>query len=660
MGIFSKLGRSISSGFSTGLSAGLRDLSNQYDEEREIRTRQRLSNEDAIKKQVWGTSPIGRREVGPYMGMTSRHEDVLFTDEISKLGIKADNAVTNSQDQFLTSTGERGQEQVDDSINEGTLTQKIQKVNAAHDEVKAYLETNKSILNSEQISTLQNNLTILSETQQQLADQYKKVVLRDTDDVVLAQERTHYGAMLNKFGYEGYEAIIDETVSSPEWRDIKLAEQRYKVVNGLLSQQGGPRKAEHFINRYGTTDKEALMYIVENYRATQELDISKQFIGNNLTNAKNQQEMQHVYEQVNRLPDGIEKENNMRLLFNKSEAAIKDREISYNRFVYQEATNIARQWTLDEKASKQLGKQALTYSTEVQAYRSWSSDDPEVRREAIKQANAIYGDIQNRKSYQRHLIGDLSLPDVVAIKRLQQVNVGTSVQSAKQSIIDDESLTQEERVKALQLFESVGARIGFQTMGPDGDTDTETLTKIHKGFPSWMDDQPAMEDRLVERYIEVIDASLLGQDVQGFPLAGPMKSEIDRISEARRDLEKKEMQGMAPVGATGRVLQRLMRNYFGEGANYSPVKEDPDAAERVPSSPVEEEGLSADLKEQYDQIVSDHPEVARLRGQSLENLTPEEEEIVRKYRSSLQGRALGQVGSAISAFAGAVTPEGRA
>ena len=116
MSIFSKLGKSISKGFSTGLSSGFQNLSDKYDEERQLRTRQSITTEGAFDRNLFEQGPTGR-------GLAYQHADrdtgelhVYTTSEINKMVEAADSAVTKAQSQYLLSPGERGVDVPDESV----------------------------------------------------------------------------------------------------------------------------------------------------------------------------------------------------------------------------------------------------------------------------------------------------------------------------------------------------------------------------------------------------------------------------------------------------------------------------------------------------------------------------------------------------------------
>ena len=196
MSIFSKLGKSISKGFSTGLSSGLQTLSDKYDEERQLRTRQSITTEGAFDRNLFEQGgPTGRQLSYQHAGRDTGELNVYTTPEINKMVEAADSAVTKAQSQYLLSPGGRGVDVPDKSVTLSTVNEELLNVNKNHDAITSYLNTHSKWLSNEQKNELQNQKNILAEEQKKLAAYTGRIIKRDTPDPVLQKELAHYSAV---------------------------------------------------------------------------------------------------------------------------------------------------------------------------------------------------------------------------------------------------------------------------------------------------------------------------------------------------------------------------------------------------------------------------------------------------------------------------------
>jgi hypothetical protein len=666
MSIFSKLGKSISKGFSTGLSSGFQNLSDKYDEERQLRTRQSITTEGAFDRNLFEKGgPTGR-------GLAYQHADrdtgelhVYTTPEINNMVEAADSAVTKAQSQYLLSPGERGVDVPDKSVTLSTVNEELLNVNRNHDAITSYLNTHSKWLSNEQKNELQNQQKILAEEQKKLAAYTGKIIKRDTPDPVLQKELAHYSAVATGEGYNLWQETLNAIGGSPDYLDFKGTQQRLSVVEGLMGQAGGFRKARQFVNKYGMDDSSFLMQVIDNGQAAKELGIIKNSAMDLIEKATGQREIQHAYDMASKeFPEGPEKEIEMRKLFDRSLSMIEQQNAAYNQYIEDAAVRIAgdmnryggrrlqfegddplaRLAVADPTSLYGKSQQVAKEKVQPEAFNAFS---PQVREMAIRQANAQFPHMATRRKYNNRLIGGLTIPDVVAIAALQQVNVGSTAQVGRESILEDQSLTQEERVKALQLFESVGGEIGFDVLAETRD-DLGTLTAIHQGFPAWWDQKTVIEDRLFEAAQIDIEAAVSGKTRSGRTLETGPQNEIQSIDEARLDLEQREMTGMIPVGASKRIFDRLSNHYMGTAEMDILV----DVDEEPASSPQPEvaEDSPENLKSEYDRIIRENPGITAPGGEgrrAISNLTSEEQEIVQKYRSMRRGKSWQRISSAI-------------
>lgn len=644
MSIFSKLGKSISKGFSTGLSSGLQTLSDKYDEERQLRTRQSITTEGAFDRNLFEQGgPTGRQLSYQHAGRDTGELNVYTTPEINKMVEAADSAVTKAQSQYLLSPGGRGVDVPDKSVTLSTVNEELLNVNKNHDAITSYLNTHSKWLSNEQKNELQNQKNILAEEQKKLAAYTGRIIKRDTPDPVLQKELAHYSAVATGEGYDLWQETLNAIGGSQDYLDFKGTEQRLSVVEGLMGQAGGFRKARQFVNKYGTDDSSFLMQIIDNGQAAKELGIIKNSAMDLIENAKGQREIQHAYDMASKeFPEGPEKEIEMRKLFDRSLSMIEQQNAAYSQYIEDASVRIAgdmnrygarqlqfegddplaRLAVADPTSLHGKGQQVAKEKVQPEAFNAFS---PRVREMAIRQANAQFPHMATRRKYNNRLIGGLTIPDVVAIAALQQVNVGSTAQVGRESILEDQSLTQEERVKALQLFESVGSEIGFDVIAETRD-DLATLTAIHQGFPSWWDQKTVIEDRLFEAAQIDIEAAVSGKTRSGRTLQTGPQNEIQSIDEARLDLEQREMTGMIPVGASKRIFDRLSNHYMGtaEMDILVDVDEEP-AASPQPEAAAEDLAL----KERGESII-EKISMAQASGQPV-NLTPQEEKELEEY-----------------------------
>ena len=281
---------------------------------------------------------------------------------------------------------------------------------------------------------------------------------------------------------------------------------------------------------------------------------------------------------------------------------------------------------------------------------------------ATESAMVEFPELARRNKYQRQAIGGLTIPDIVAMRSLQQMNLGMDASAAKQLIFTDDSLNQNERIKAIELFEEVGMSIGFDVISDDRNN-AATLTQIHKGFPDWWNQKTKVEDRVLESNVKAFELQVKGLDPLGQRLSGgPVDPQL-ALDQARKTFENRELKGELPVGASKRLIDRLTMRFLPELTTVRQTPVGPEAqsgeagdggnAVLTASENVNEraEGDSEekrfqDLKRQYIRILGSKP--------NLENLTREEQDIVREYMELDKKITNKYIGSGILTGAGYV------
>ena len=664
MSIFSKLGRSISSGFSTGLTQGLQDLSTQYENERKLRLSQQVQAEGSIARSAYAAAS-GPRERGA-TGLQVGNVDPVYTvTEIDKFGQDVDNLITQTQTQYLTGQGKRGQSQIVEDVTLNTLNTQLLALTEKQNEVSSYLQVNSQYLTPKQKGDLTNQLNLLNAEQKKLQGTIPEVIKRDTQDPTLQAMLVNYSGVYTGIGYEGYANAQQQLGGNPDYVDQVNAEQRLVVVQEMMNQQGGFRKARQFANKYGEEDQTLLLDLIDSAQATAELGITRKGGAELASKAVNQTQIQHAYELVNKgYNAGQEKAILMRQLMDRSMTIMERDAALYSETVEKLSRQIANDQNKVISQEARLNNNSLAnvindsqtqqQSTATQRQDAVTALNPSIRREAIRQANAAFPHIAKRRQYNNRLIGDLTVSDVVAIGALQQVNLGSSPQVALESIQTDKALTLEEKTKAIQLFESVGQDIGLDTMVSDA-LDSETLTQIHQGFPAWWDQKTVIEDRVFEYGKNKIISAAGGTDANGTPLPGGPQNEIELIEAARIDLERRERIGQVPVGATQRIHSRLINEFM--GSTSVPVLIDADeVSASSPQAPQEEEvtaNVSGPITKEAQEIIEQFPEAAdgdwsRLTlSQKAQMRKAGIQEFVRNIPDYLR-RGVGLVGEAVA------------
>mgnify|MGYP003145080218 CR=1 FL=1 len=661
MGIFSKLGRlsgDISSGFTTGIGSGLQSLSEEYEKERQLQqsqdVRRQSSSQSLLSRQLLDAGPAGRQA---YQRQTGATGDIgpIATTEIGKFSVDTEGAITNSEAQFLVGPGERGLDVPVEGIGFETVSLALQRISKTESQMIQYLDSNKLHLDQDQLNEINNNIKQIGEAKTKLTSVYAAVIRRETPDPILQEQLARYGAFYNGLGYDAFADTLSSVEGSEDWKSGELQGQRLKVVINMVKQPGGPRKARAFINERGREDKAILLEWVDNYQAMTDLGITTDLAGKTAEAANSQVTIQHAYDLTARAEEGPAKVAQMRFLIEKSKVLLEGREQEYNQFLWDEASNLANEQNLITARAIQFEKrQGLAQDFIPQAVRerpqAASFDDPEIRRRAFKRAQNMFPDVVARRSYQARQLGNLTIPDIVAIGALQQMNVGLDATAAKQMIFNNDALNQGERIKAIQLFEEVGKQIGFDVITDDRN-DTQTLTAIHQGFPAWWNQKTEIEDRVFDTINTKLTEQLTGQTKDGFLVnEGTPQNLAISIENARQSLEQKEMAGLLPVGAASRLTARLRDQYIGGDIGSvgppSPFAEDEavTSGEIAPSAPIEEAGDAgitddAELKRQGE-VVLDKINQAFFRS-SPANLTEEEERILEQYQEKfgLTGKA---------------------
>ena len=577
MGIFSKLGRlsgDISSGFATGLGSGLQNLSQEYEKERQLRQTQEIRQQGAATSgllKLGGAAAIARHGAA-----TETDPSILgpyIVSEVDKFRTQTKTVIESAASEYITAKGPRGMTGPAENVDINTISVVLGNITKEYETITQYLDTNQAHLDPKAIAELQENLTLLDNERKKLVQVNDEVILRNTGDPVLQHQLKQYTNLLNGTGYERFEALIGTSRGSPGWKEGETQTQRLRVVQSLVSDVGGIRKARQFANKYGKNDTTQLLTFIDTEQALQELGIETNLAGKIASNATEQVQFQHAYDLGSRMDDGPTKQNLIRSILYTSEAALQGREEDFDAYVLQLAGKLAsehnqaisRQYSLEGRGRQSLVAQ-LEYGgavppEEVTTPEVMYFDSPQIRRQAYKIANSQFRDIATRRAYRSHQIGNLTIPDIVAIGALQQMNVGLDATAAKQLILSDDAINQEERILALQLFDAQGTEIGFDIITDDS-LDVQTLTSIQKGFPAFWNQKTEIEDRMFESTTKTFEAVESGRTAEGLRV---QKLSIgDALSQARQDLETREMKGYLPVGASDRIMKRLNRHIYGE------------------------------------------------------------------------------------------------
>ena len=684
MGFFSKLGRlssDIGSGISTGIGTGLQSLSNEYENQRQQRSSQRIRQQGALDS-MGLTSPAGRSIYAGVTGANEGYLPILADEDLNPQIDVANQILASSDSQLLTGKGKRGGEAPAQDITIKSINSHISGLEKQRSALDNWFNTNKNALSSGQVSRVQKTIAELSAKKDELIGVYDQVILRDTDDPVLIDLQRQYGQVYNSIGYKNWAEVTSNLGGTDEYLEGKGQLQRLKVVQSLMGvsptggpqQPGGSRRALQFIEAHAAEDKSQLIEYVNAVRAQQELGVTRTFAQDIALKANSQSDFQQAYDLLGDLPQGVYKQNLTRRVINDSAALLEQRGILFEK----ERIRLADFYA--ETANKRISGQArlggrvdaLTYALQegkdpetdpiVRTQVLRSPNDPDIWRMATEAAMVEFPEIARRNKYQRQAIGGLTIPDIVAMRSLQQMNIGMDASAAKQLIFTDDSLNQNERIKAIELFEEVGMSIGFDVISDDRNN-AATLTQIHKGFPSWWNQKTKVEDRVFESNAKAFELQVQGLDPLGQRLSGgPVDPQL-ALDQARKTFENRELKGELPVGASKRLTDRLTMRFLPENVTFmqTPVgpvaqsgeAEDGGNAVLTASENVNEraEGDSEekrfqDLKRQYVRILGSKP--------NLENLTREEQDIVSEYMELDNKRTSKYIGSGILTGAGYV------
>jgi hypothetical protein len=653
MGIFSKLGRitsDIGSGFATGLGSGLESLSKEWERERQQRSSQDITRQGAIKSQlgrdVYQSGPAGRNR----LGINPQDSGLLTTSEVDKLLIESGTVVNNLQPSYVTGKDDLGREGPAATVTINTVTTNLGNVGTRLDVIDQFLRTHSEFISPEERERIDNERTILEEEQVKLKNVYQAVVKRDTKNPVLRQQLEQWQGIRNEYGYNQYVPALEALGVDEATRDQLSALQRYEVVSGLVSGgAGGFRKARQFAMKHGREDQPSLISFIDNKQALSELGVVSGIAEKTYQEARNQNGFQQAYDLASGMEDGVKKENLLNSIFNASAAMLETEQNTYNSTLLNIAQQTAREWNSLAKGEHQL--QGSTASLALQAQqqaefkgdrwqqkepgRLYASNDPEVMRHARQQLDFLMPHIPTRNKYESQQIGNLTIPDVVAIQTLQQMNLGLDAIASRQFIKTNKALTQEERVKALRLFEEVGAEIGFDVIVDDRN-DAQTLTDIHKGFPAYWNQTTVIEQRMFEGAISAIDSSVNGFDEAGMKV--DKTTVYDAMEIARANIEMREMKGILPTGSSNRLMDKINNHYFVGPVKILADDSDDRSSGQLTQTPVEESVSkeAKDIKEsKFEALQDQYNAIVRKRktgrSRKLEGLTAEEKRIVDEF-----------------------------
>tara|TARA_R110001583_G_scaffold46529_17_gene145955 strand:- start:269 stop:1492 length:1224 start_codon:yes stop_codon:yes gene_type:complete len=300
------------------------------------------------------------------------------------------------------------------------------------------------------------------------------------------------------------------------------------------------------------------------------------------------------------MKDGAEKEELVRLLQNRSQMRLENRQREYvvqefemRSVIVQNLNQMSGSYNAELDRGIAAGD-ALSLLREkavpvVEGERQpiYHGASPEVIRELQKQMDAMYPSMAGRKITERQLRSHpgMRVADVEAIKGLQQVNVGKGYDEVVFNLNNSEYLTLREKIETKQVMDQVGEELGFDVLRSKVD-DAAMLNKIHAGVPSFANNTKVFEDGITEAYTEEIDDQYISR-----PRSGTLLNTFypNAIQLARADLEVREMTGLIPVGGTDRIVKRLTAKYLGDEGMAKMTGGDAETA--APDAPAETDPL---------------------------------------------------------------------
>ena len=595
MGIFSKIAK----GIQRGTSSGFASLGQNLEDERSTRRKMRTTAFGGIEAQALKDATTGLSYDPALIEMAGIDPDYeKYYGQRAAETIQRDNEdLVSSTDRYLdkTATDKFGQPTYD--LNEWkNITAAIQQLSTKKLENEQYIERQGSD-QSPHTEKIKQNLSILEARIGQLnlaaeemaggaASQFQRNQIGATYQAFKTpEELSRYESYLKEQGVEGqfYDAIIESAV-----------EDRIEFLAGQGSFPAAFRLAKGQRNEMYLTER------VNNIKVEQQYPALSSTIKSIVTSAKSQSAMASAYSSLQQMKDGAEKEELVKLLQNRSQMRLENRQREYvgqefemRSVIVQNLNQMSGSYNAELDRGRAAGD-ALSLLREkavpvVEGERQpiYHGASPEVIRELQKQMDAMYPSMAGRKITERQLRSHpgMRVADVEAIKGLQQVNVGKGYDEVVFNLNNSEYLTLREKIETKQVMDQVGEELGFDVLRSKVD-DAAMLNKIHAGVPSFANNTKVFEDGITEAYTEEIDDQYISR-----PRSGTLLNTFypNAIQLARADLEVREMTGLIPVGGTDRIVKRLTAKYLGDEGMAKMTGGDAETA--APAAPAETDPL---------------------------------------------------------------------
>jgi len=416
--------------------------------------------------------------------------------------------------------------------------------------------------------------------------------------------------------------VETEMVSQDTFTMMELS-QKLKVVKNLAKLS--PNKARNFVTNYGGTNSAQLSNALEGFLLDIKSDVGEEGLINAINSALTQNDFMLASERLDRVPDlpDFKRQEYLETINAESNALILEREKQYDIAVLRVAGDLARQ--AQSVKNQQRQRPTLSIEQDVTAQEGKGiemvlASNKYIQDQARKQAGILFPDIVIRRNYQYQMFGDLDIASVVAENELQQLNMGVSKEEIIKRTMANPGLSVTEKVKALEIFEEVGNRIGLDAIiSEEADIPMSKTIRKEMGLG---DPTADLEEAAYQRWRRLAPSLLYGTGSQ----RAMTKNEL--IIYAQTTLTAKEGAKEIPTGSAARIMKRITELVlYGEPELGGEPPEAPSSEISPDWKPVE--AGDVELEKQGNAIIT-RLKQAQLTGKPL-NLTAAEEMIMEQY-----------------------------
>ena len=649
MGLFSKIAKGIKSGTSSGFAS----LGKSLEEEQSTRRQMRSSAFGSIDQGAIQRAGSGYTFDLDQMSMlagggTPEYADI-YTEQAGRYVQTQNQDLISSTDKFLAKTGmDSFNRPIYDMEQFPNIATAVQSLDNGILKTSQFLENQKGSQAPAVIAARQT----LSDMQSRRGELTTVLDTMTTNSATrgqnakIAELLQGYGDARGAQAYQDH--LVNEVGLDPTTPLFQLTVKENTIKNiTSLAGSGAYPQATKLINSLPPDDQPFWTEFINMKRIEQQYPGLVSTADSVVKSAQDQQSISMAYDVVSRLKDGPQKEayvqilnNNSKVFLNNQRRTAMVQELDITANVVSTLNGIRKQVNTNLKTDldtrlaivdpTDLTSTRRTGEAAPQYLEMLNSDSPEVIREVRKQMNALFPAEAERRTVEKQTrsMPGMSIPDVQAIKGLQQVNLGMGYDEVVFKLNNSEHLTLREKIETKQIMDRVGGDLGFDVLQSKTD-DAGFLNKIHVGIPSWAEGSKQLEDNAVVEYSTAMD--------EAFAMRPPSERSgtlnafyPNTIAQARDDLEVKEIMGLLPVGGTDRIVKRLTAKYLGDEGMAKMT--DGDAETAAPTAAPTEADTGSELAAEYERILATKMNRFGTVVREGQTLTEEEEEIIRRYR----------------------------